>query len=221
MDRFGLIGFPIGHSLSPRLFEAAYGGEYAYDLIEEERFEDAFRRFSDGQYKAINVTAPFKRNAAEAASLPSPEVQILQAANILLKTPQGIRAFNSDYLGIKLWLGKFEKSRSVAVIGGGGAGKAAMLAAEDAGFGARLLHHGEIAGGVSADIIIFTLPRACGGCDRLFCETLFEANYRDPALKGHPGYVPGEEWLLAQAETGYSLMTGKNPDIEAMKMAIF
>ena len=34
MKKFGLIGHPISHSLSPALFKAAYGGKYAYELIE-------------------------------------------------------------------------------------------------------------------------------------------------------------------------------------------
>ena len=220
MDRFGLLGYPIGHSLSPKLFEAAYGGEYYYDLIEESSFEDAFRRFLDGPYRAVNVTAPFKHEAAGAALLPSAEVKKLGAANILLKSPEGLQAFNSDYLGIRLWLEGMREYHSVAVIGGGGAGKAALLAASDSGFETRLYHHDEIARGVCADIIIFTLPRLSPGCDRLCCDILFEANYRDPVLKNHRGYVRGEIWLLAQAETGYRLMTGKNPDCDAMKRII-
>ena len=42
MDKFGLIGYPIAHSLSPRLFSAAYGGRYAYELIETPDFEKAW-----------------------------------------------------------------------------------------------------------------------------------------------------------------------------------
>ena len=58
MKRFGLIGYPIAHSLSPALFKAAYGGKYAYDLIEEADFEKAYDRFLQ-DYHAVNVTAPF------------------------------------------------------------------------------------------------------------------------------------------------------------------
>ena len=43
-DRYGLIGHPIGHSRSPQLFEAAYGGRYGYDLIEAEQFSLALDR---------------------------------------------------------------------------------------------------------------------------------------------------------------------------------
>ena len=62
MKRFGLIGNPVAGSLSPRLFEAAYGGRYAYDLIEGAEFAASWQRFLDG-YDGINITAPFKQDA--------------------------------------------------------------------------------------------------------------------------------------------------------------
>ena len=62
MSRFGLIGFPIAHSLSPLLFKAAYGGRFRYDLLESEDFDTAFRAFMKS-CDAVNVTAPFKELA--------------------------------------------------------------------------------------------------------------------------------------------------------------
>ena len=103
------------------------------------------------------------------------------------------------------------------MIGFGGAGKAALAAAEDLGYNTRLYRHAEISGGVSADVIIYTLPRFAEGADRLDCAHLIEANYKDPCLSAHPGYIPGTEWLLQQAVTGYILMTGEQPDAAAMR----
>ena len=79
MLRFGLIGYPISHSLSPRLFEAAYGGRFKYDLIEEEDFEKAWEAFTDGPYRAVNVTAPFKEKALERILELNPEHEAVQA----------------------------------------------------------------------------------------------------------------------------------------------
>jgi len=223
--RFGLIGWPVEHSKSPALFTAAYAGKYAYDLIGDPDFEVCWRKFIEGPYKAINVTAPFKGLAAGRADLPDEAVSIMGAANILVKSPEGILAHNSDYLGVrellKAYVGAME---SVKVIGFGGAGKAAAAAAESLGFATEVLRHGEIADGAEADIIIFTLPRVAEGTDRLRAKVLFEANYRDPAFG--PGgipvpegctYVHGTQWHLAQAITGYALMSGEEPDVEAMK----
>ena len=100
MDRFGLIGHPIGHSLSPRLFAAAYGGRYPYDLIDTPDFEEAWARFLAG-YKAINVTAPFKGDAFARVDWKSPECLRIGATNLVVKTPEGLKAYNSDYLGVR------------------------------------------------------------------------------------------------------------------------
>ena len=40
-ERFGLIGYPIAHSLSPALFKAGYHGRFPYELIETADFEEA------------------------------------------------------------------------------------------------------------------------------------------------------------------------------------
>ncbi len=218
MDKFGLIGHPIAHSLSPALFTAAYGGRYVYDLIETPDFDEAWRRFLAG-YRAINVTAPFKGDAFARVDWRSPECERAGATNLVVKTPEGTKAYNSDYRGVKALLAPLG-CRSAAVVGYGGAGKAALAAAEDLGLDTRLYRHAEVAGGVRADVIIYTLPRAVEGIDRLDCAHLLEANYKDPCLAGRPGYIPGSAWLLMQAVTGYALMTGEEPDASAME-AVF
>lgn len=216
MDKFGIIGYPVAHSLSPRLFTAAYHGKYNYELIETPDFEEAWERFLGG-YKAINVTAPFKLPAFARADWHSPECERAGATNLLVRTSEGIKAYNSDYLGVKALLEKYTGARTAAVIGFGGAGKAAFAAAEDCGLETRLFRHDGLAGGVKADIIVYTLPKAVEGTGRLDCDVLLEANYKDPCLTAHPAYVPGTAWHLQQAVCGYSLMTGEDPDIEAMK----
>ena len=101
--KFGLIGHPIAHSLSPALFKAGYDGRYPYELIEGADFEDSYRRFLEG-YDGINVTAPFKELAFDKADILSPECEAVGATNLLVKTPYGIKAYNSDYLGVRMWL---------------------------------------------------------------------------------------------------------------------
>jgi len=101
--KFGLIGHPIAHSLSPALFKAGYDSRYPYQLIEGADFEDSYRRFLEG-YDGINVTAPFKEPAFDKADILSPECEAIGATNLLVKTPDGIKAYNSDYLGVRMWL---------------------------------------------------------------------------------------------------------------------
>lgn len=136
MKRFGLIGHPIGHSLSPALFKAAYGGRYDYELIEGAVFEESYTRFLDS-YDAINVTAPFKEPACSKADRLSPECEILGACNVLKKTEEGILAANTDYLGVMKCLLPYHTALSLKpltlVVGCGGAGKAAAYAACELG----------------------------------------------------------------------------------------
>ena len=101
--KFGLIGHPIAHSLSPALFKAGYEGRYPYELIETADFEEAYRRFLEG-YDGINVTAPFKELAYAKADILSEECKTIGATNLLIRTPEGVKAYNSDYLGVRLWL---------------------------------------------------------------------------------------------------------------------
>ena len=161
--KFGLIGHPIEHSLSPALFKAGYDGMYPYDLIITEDFEEAYRRFLEG-YDGINVTAPFKELALKKADIVSEECRLVGATNLLIKTPEGITAYNSDFRGlIAMFRGlkgdekrtpfatssllppaargvaRFfhplsDHKKTVLIVGAGGAGKAAKAAAEALGY---------------------------------------------------------------------------------------
>lgn len=130
--KFGLIGHPIAHSLSPALFKAAYNGKYPYDLIESEDFETAYERFLN-EYVAVNVTAPFKELAFRKADIVRPECEAIGAANILIRTPDGVVAANSDHFGVigammaGLYPDKTIKPEAL-IVGCGGAAKAAAYA---------------------------------------------------------------------------------------------
>lgn len=147
--KFGLIGHPIRHSLSPELFKAGYEGRYPYELIEGDDFETSYRRFIDS-YDGINVTAPFKEQAFAKADILSDECTLIKATNLLVKTPEGIKAYNSDYLGVRLWLSGIMEDSSdkrnrdstltVLIAGCGGAGKAAAIAAASLGLRVILMN---------------------------------------------------------------------------------
>lgn len=121
MKRFGLIGYPIVHSLSPLLFRAGYhqdsrgtdasgsgygkdtdaGPDWQYDLIEGGDFSESYGRFLE-EYDGINVTAPFKEAAFRQADIIDPVCGKIGATNLLVKTADGIKAYNTDYYGIIL-----------------------------------------------------------------------------------------------------------------------
>lgn len=210
MKRFGIIGDPISHSLSPLLFRAAYGGKYPYELIEGSDFTLSWERFVS-DYDGINVTAPFKEMAAAKADISSDAVRRSGATNLLVKTPEGIFAENSDYLGVMMTLRLHGISSGKAlIIGLGGAGRAAALAALDSGCRVGLMNRTReraerFAAGLpeagftvldlsdmkaaikEADLILYTATFPAEGLDKLSAEdfagkTVLEANYRSPSL---------------------------------------
>lgn len=220
MPKFGLIGYPAAGSQSPALFRAAYSGRYPYEIIEEEDFDKAFKRFMSEDFKAVNVTAPHKFKAADVADWRSPEVERIGAANILVKNPSGeVEAFNSDVLAVARLIDGLDASTAI-VIGLGGAGKAAFDACLHADLKTSFLHHNELANGpVETDLVIFTLPEAVTGIENISCKYLLEANYLTPCCPELPGvnhYISGKQWLIAQAILGYGIMTGKEPNAEAI-----
>ena len=240
MKRFGLIGHPIAHSLSPALFKAGYAGKYPYELIETADFEEAYNRFLNG-YDGINVTAPFKELAYAKADILSEECRIIKATNLLVRTPEGIKAYNSDYLGVRMWLMEAAEglkrtpptswapppaARGVArfstppqphstarvlIVGTGGAGKAAAVAAASLGMEVTLMNRSiekaeAVAGSIAemngniavevrpmedfrccfrkADIVIYNIPSAIPALGELTSED-FNPGYQKFILEAN------------------------------------
>ena len=204
--KFGLIGHPISHSLSPALFKAGYDGRYPYELIENEDFEKAYQRFLD-EYDGINVTAPFKEYAFAKADILSEECKSTGASNLLVKTPEGVKAYNSDYLGVRMWLQEVADPAgmplNVLIAGLGGAGKAAAAAAESLGMKVVRMNRTVRDKAIrpledfrecfrEADIIIYNIPTGIRDLDELSDEDfsagrpkhILEANYRNPSFTG-------------------------------------
>ena len=206
MKKFGLIGHPIEHSLSPTLFRAGYDGRYPYELIQTSDFEEAYARFLAG-YDGINVTAPFKELAIRKADILSDECKVIGATNLLIKTPDGIKAYNSDYLGIRLWISMLSDGLKsmlppkVLIVGTGGAGKAAGQAARSLGCEVVLINRTQYSEDIrplsefreafrDADVVIYNLPVRLAGLEQFSSEDftegkakyILEANYRNPSF---------------------------------------
>lgn len=121
MEEFALIGNPISHSKSPALFKAAYQNsvnkelrESTYTLMQKDNIIDALTCFLGGNYKGINITAPFKEQLFSPevlklfkekgyTFLPDKISSFLRCANILVKdnSRKELRSYNSDYMGVK------------------------------------------------------------------------------------------------------------------------
>ena len=235
MKRFGLIGHPVAGSLSPRLFEAAYGGRYPYDLLEGPVFEASWQRFLDG-YDGINITAPFKQDAFRAVDVLSEDARLCGSVNLAVKTPAGVAGYNTDVDGVILAVQETGLPVSEAlVVGCGGAGRAAAVAALRLGCRVTLANRTPAKAAslaselgcawapvpeldtLSPDLVIYTVPGPMEGLPDFPEAVILEANYKTPCLEGRGrAYIPGLRWLLYQAVAGYEIFTGETPDAGAM-----
>lgn len=240
--KFGLIGHPVAGSQSPRLFAAAYGGRYSYDLLDFERFEDAWKAFLDG-YQGINVTAPFKLDAYARVDAVSEEARLTGAVNLVVRNAQGLYGYNTDVDGV---VGAVKECglpvSDALVVGTGGAARAAIVAARKLGcavsvtgrsatkvqalaseLGARGLSFSE-ASALRPSLVVYTLPGGVHVPEGLnfAASVVLEAEYKQPSLSTVPckAYIPGSRWLVWQAVAGYKLFTGENPDVNSILNAL-
>ena len=146
---FGLIGRKLGHSWSRQIHEELGSAPYSHLELEP---EDVAGFIRGGAWRGINVTIPYKADAAQAADERSPRVERLGVANTLVHRPDGtIYAENTDVLGFAWMLDRFCRrdlggcanevllGKKCLVLGSGGASQAVQAALEDAGAGAGVV----------------------------------------------------------------------------------
>ncbi|MFB6096570.1 MAG: shikimate dehydrogenase [Haloferacaceae archaeon] len=141
MHVYGLIGNPVGHSLSPPMHEAAYaalGMDARYVTFEPARdAADAAIRGADALGVAgLNVTIPFKQDVLELVD-PDPLAARIGAVNTVDFATDGRPAgYNTDAAGVTRAFehhGVDLDDAEAVVVGAGGAGRAAAFALADAG----------------------------------------------------------------------------------------
>ncbi len=120
---YGLIGKKLDHSFSKEIHESI--GKYPYELIEldESEFENFIRK---KEFKAINVTIPYKEKIIPYLDYISPEAQCIKAVNVVINDHGVLRGYNTDYFGFLdlLRYSKIEVTNKIALIlGTGGTSK--------------------------------------------------------------------------------------------------
>ncbi|GAA6140636.1 shikimate dehydrogenase [Hydrogenophaga sp. 5NK40-0174] len=136
IDRYAVIGHPIGHSKSPHIhaaFAAATGQDMSYVAMEAplDGFRSTVTQFIAEGGKGVNVTLPFKVQAFELATDPQESARLAGAANALKFEGDRILAENFDGIGlvndIQHNLGVSLQSKRVLICGAGGATRGAIL----------------------------------------------------------------------------------------------
>ncbi len=142
MDLFGLIGNPVGHSLSPPMHEAAYndlGLEARYLTFEPdpENLETAIDGAQALGIRGLNVTIPFKQDVLALESVAADDLATrIGAVNTIDFTGQEITGHNTDAIGVLRALRNHDvqlEGATAVLVGAGGAGRAVAFGLADAG----------------------------------------------------------------------------------------
>lgn len=141
---FGIAGRPVMHSLSPRLHNGAYqrlGISALYVPFHVESFGDFWIDVVESgsldllsiPLEGLSVTAPYKEVALAVSGVSSPRAQHIGAANTLIRRSKVWQAETTDVDGVQAALdevGATVAGTRAAVIGTGGAGRAAAYSLE-------------------------------------------------------------------------------------------
>jgi len=232
MDVYGLIGNPVGHSLSPPMHEAAYeelGLDARYVTFEppEDAGAEAVAAAETLGIAGLNVTIPFKRAVLDAVE-PDDLAARIGAVNTIDLSGDRPTGHNTDAIGAVRALEEHdvELGGSAVVVGAGGAGRAVSFGLADEGMEVAIANRTvEKAHDLAAEVPgasghgIDTLPDLLSGADVLVNATsvgMDEDRSPVPADALHAElavldavYSPIETRLLREAaETGATTVDG-------------
>lgn len=134
MDKYGIIGLPLGHSFSPGFFNEKFQNEgidavyEKYELPEIGSLVEVLA--SNPELRGLNVTIPYKQQVMEYLDDISEEARAIGAVNVVSVRHEGkkirLKGYNSDVIGfsrsIEPYLSSYHKK--ALVLGTGGASKA-------------------------------------------------------------------------------------------------
>lgn len=130
MDKYGLIGFPLGHSFSRGFFTEKFAregidAEYVnFEIPDASMLLDVIR--DNPELKGLNVTLPHKQAVIPLLDELSDEAKEIGAVNVIRVRDGKLKGFNSDIIGftesIKPLLQPWHKK--ALILGTGGASRA-------------------------------------------------------------------------------------------------
>lgn len=133
----GLIGWPVDHSLSPVIHNAAFtalGMDWAYVPlpVAPSNLANALAGLVALGFSGANITMPHKTHAADLMSELSDDARRLRAVNTIVVGAEGLIGHDTDALGFERFLlldaGFDPAGRSAVVFGAGGGARACALA---------------------------------------------------------------------------------------------
>ena len=140
-NKFGLIGYPLGHSLSKVIHEAGFkslGINATYDILETppDDLVDRIKWLKGNGYKGFNVTIPLKLPISLFVNEVDNYADLARAVNtVYVEADKSLKAYNTDVIGFRRAIPKDIdlRGKKVAILGTGGAAHAACIALTECG----------------------------------------------------------------------------------------
>jgi shikimate dehydrogenase len=170
MKRLAVLGHPIGHSLSPAIYNAAFpamGIDATYEAwdIAPEDIAGAIERMRGPEMLGGNVTVPHKLAVMPLLDEVEPAAQAIGAVNCIANHEGSLTGYNTDKYGFIRSLreaGFGPEQKTVLVLGAGGAARAVGVGLGEAGAAVIWLagrNHSHVEA-TTSDLRL-TLPDAC------------------------------------------------------------
>ena len=133
---FGLIGYPVKHSLSHLMHNAAFralnlDARYGLFELKPQELKNFLESLSQKNIYGLNVTIPYKEQVIPFVDRLSAQARLIGAVNTIRALQDKLEGFNTDGEGflkhITEDLGFSPEGKTVSVIGAGGAAKAVTV----------------------------------------------------------------------------------------------
>lgn len=134
MIKLGLIGYPLGHSLSPLMHKAAFsdaGISGSYELLEvaPDKLKDMVEFLKDNDFRGFNATIPHKVAIMEFLDQIDPLALKVGAVNtVLIEQNKTLIGYNTDVYGFMYAIPEEIRQnftgKTATLIGSGGAARA-------------------------------------------------------------------------------------------------
>lgn len=139
MDRYGIIGFPLGHSFSRAFFTEKFQKEHIdaeyvnFEIPSAHMLPEIVR--SNPHLRGLNVTLPYKEAVIPMLDSMSDEAREIGAVNVIQVREGRLKGFNSDIIGFMGSLRPLLKPwhQHALVLGTGGASRAIRVGLERVG----------------------------------------------------------------------------------------
>ena len=139
MDRYGIIGFPLGHSFSRAFFTEKFQKEHIdaeyvnFEIPSAHLLPEIIR--SNPHLRGLNVTLPYKEAVIPMLDSMSDEAREIGAVNVIQVREGRLKGFNSDIIGFMGSLRPLLKPwhQHALVLGTGGASRAIRVGLERLG----------------------------------------------------------------------------------------